>query len=148
MAFSTQKKKEDNISGNKMFSSNKKTEVIVLHTSNIKEQPLIYSFIKLVVQQNNYLFDIKNNLNNNYSSNIKIKKYDNNNNKKDNNNFINILTNSINNNISNQKNSENKENNYNNVIYNNINYTQNKNEFINNNYVQNIVLSSSCKKNV
>ena len=136
LAFSTQKKNEDNISGNKMFSSNKKTEVIVLHTSNIKEQ------------QNNYLSDIKNNLNNNYSSNIKIKKYDSNNNKKDNNNFINILINNINNNISNQKNSENKENNYNNVIYNNINYTQNKNEFINNNYVQNIVLSSSCKKNV
>ena len=110
-------KKNNNLSNNKNISShNKKDDVIIIHT--IKKKNI----------ENDYLSDNKNNKNS------------------DNKHFINILTNSINNNINkNNLNSNIKLCNNNN----NINSTNNfyNNEFPHQNYIHNVVLTSTKKMN-
>ena len=109
-------KKNNNLSNNKNISShNKKDDVIIIHT--IKKKNI----------ENDYLSDNKNNKNS------------------DNKHFINILTNSINNNI----NKNNLNSNIKLCNNNNINSTNNfyNNEFPHQNYIHNVVLTSTKKMN-
>ena len=122
-SFSTKKKFDNNLSNNKNYNlSNNK----IKNENNV----IIINISKKNLKENNILSNFKN---------------DNNSNNK---NFINILTNSINN-INNKKIENNKQNNIeiNNNYNNNTKNNLNNNKFIHNNYIQNIVLSSTKKNN-